>query len=47
MKGIVEGLAYLHKFGIAHRDIKLENIIFKDENSLEPVIADLGLAIFT
>ena len=47
MRGILAGLEYLHKFDIAHRDIKLDNIIFRDEKSLDPVIADFGLATFT
>lgn len=41
------GLDYLNKIGIIHRDIKLENILFKtadDINSLK--IIDLGLAVF-
>jgi calcium-dependent protein kinase len=47
MRGILSGLEYLHKFDIAHRDIKLDNIVFRDEKSLDPVIADFGLATFT
>lgn len=39
MKGI-ENLLY---YGIVHRDLKLENILLKDESSI--VIADFGLAI--
>jgi serine/threonine protein kinase len=27
-----------------HRDIKLENIMFQNEDSFEPVIVDFGLA---
>jgi serine/threonine protein kinase len=34
----------MHKFGIMHRDIKLENIMLKSKNSLEVVIVDFGLA---
>jgi serine/threonine protein kinase len=45
LRGIAEGLAYLHRFGIAHRDLKLENIILRDQYSLRPVIADFGLAV--
>ena len=31
-----------------HRDLKLENILLLSEkNSLEPIIADFGLATFT
>jgi len=47
MRGILEGLECLHKFGIAHRDIKMENIMFREYNRLEPVIVDFGLAILT
>lgn len=38
-------MKYLHKFDIAHRDLKLENVIFRDGTNFEPVIADFGLAV--
>jgi serine/threonine protein kinase len=44
MKGIAFGLNYLHKFGVMHRDIKMENIMFRSQDSLEVVIVDFGLA---
>lgn len=46
MRGIAKGLTYLHQLGIAHRDIKLENILFRYQDSYEPVIVDFGLAVF-
>lgn len=45
MRGLTEGLAYLHRFGIAHRDLKLENILLRGGDKLQPVIADFGLAV--
>jgi len=42
--GIVAGLRHLHARGIAHRDLKLENVILGGEGGTVPKIADLGLA---
>jgi serine/threonine-protein kinase SIK2 len=39
---ILDGVDHFHKYGIAHRDLKLENI-FLDSN-IRPKVADLGLA---
>jgi serine/threonine protein kinase len=44
MKGLLEGLDHIHENRIAHRDLKLENIMLKDENSLEPIIIDFDMA---
>ena len=39
---IAEGLAFLHMKGIAHRDVKPDNVFVKDERRV--VIGDLGFA---
>ena len=41
IKGIYNGLLYLYKHGIIHRDIKAKNIIMKDNT---PFIIDFGLS---
>ncbi len=41
---VIKGLAYLHACGIAHRDIKFDNILLKNKEGIEIVIADMGLA---
>jgi serine/threonine protein kinase len=41
IKGIVEGLVYLHDKNIYHRDIKPGNILMKDG---KPKIADFGIS---
>lgn len=48
MINLLEGVAYLHKKGIMHRDLKLENIMVKKDelrsDRVIPVIVDFGLA---
>ncbi|CAD8168002.1 unnamed protein product [Paramecium octaurelia] len=47
MKGLLDGLAHMHSKNIMHRDLKLENILFKEQNDINSVvIADFGLATF-
>ncbi|KAA8492939.1 putative serine/threonine-protein kinase [Porphyridium purpureum] len=40
--GIAEGLAYLHKNGVVHRDVKSPNVLI-EQNSGRPIVIDLGL----
>ncbi|EGR27845.1 protein kinase domain protein [Ichthyophthirius multifiliis] len=47
IKGLLEGLAYMHSKNIMHRDLKPENLIFKNNSSIDLVIADLGLGTRT
>lgn len=49
LKGILKGVEYLHSKNIMHRDLKLENIMFKnklDQEICENIkIIDFGLAL--
>jgi serine/threonine protein kinase len=38
-----DGISYCHSMGVAHRDIKLENILLSGEGKVK--ITDFGLAI--
>lgn len=40
------GLGELERADLVHRDIKLENIMLREKDSLEPVIADFGLSVY-
>jgi len=48
-KGILEGLAHCHAVGVAHRDIKIENVLLEKEGEgggfgLRPMLCDFGFA---
>ena len=44
---IMSGVAYIHRMGIVHRDLKLENILFSSEDPLSPIkIIDFGFSVF-
>lgn len=42
--GLCAGLHHLHSVGIAHRDLKLENVLLGGTENRTPKICDLGLA---
>ena len=42
IKGICEGLKYLHGVGVTHLDLKPDNILLDEE--MVPKIADFGLS---
>jgi serine/threonine protein kinase len=42
---VLEGIAHLHRCGVAHRDLKLENLLLVDPSDITSVkIADFGLS---
>lgn len=42
---LIQGVRYLHSFGIVHRDLKLENIMMSDSSdTAQPKIVDFGLS---
>jgi len=44
VRQLCEALQYLHKRGIVHRDLKLENLLLKKKGGLEIKLADFGLS---
>ena len=45
MSGVLRALDHLHARGIAHRDVKIENVLLVDEDSLSKVqLHDMGMA---
>jgi len=45
MLSLFNGLKYLHKLNIVHRDIKLENLMYCPESSSQIKIVDMGFAV--
>ncbi|GJJ68034.1 hypothetical protein EMPS_00380 [Entomortierella parvispora] len=42
-RGIVEGVAYLHQMGVAHRDLKLDNVVMNERGIVK--IIDFGCSM--
>ena len=41
---MLDALKYLAQMGVMHRDIKLENILFKNKESIDIIIIDFNLS---
>jgi len=41
---VADGIKYLHDRNVAHRDIKIENLMFANHETKEIKIGDFGLA---
>lgn len=44
LSDICQGVWYMHRMGVAHRDLKVENILLKDQRFR---VADFGSAVTT
>lgn len=47
MRQILEAIAYVHKLGISHRDLKPDNIIIASDEPVVVKVSDFGLAKIT
>ncbi|CAK63624.1 unnamed protein product (macronuclear) [Paramecium tetraurelia] len=46
MKRLLKGVKHLHKLGVIHRDLKLDNIVLENQNDIKSIkIIDFGLAV--
>lgn len=44
IKGIAEGMLFLHSKGLAHQDLKSGNVLLDDDNHMTPKLCDFGTA---
>lgn len=44
LRSVGSAVAHLHRMGFAHRDVKSDNVLFRDDGAA--VLTDLGLALF-
>ncbi|KAF8257687.1 kinase-like domain-containing protein, partial [Lactarius quietus] len=44
-RGLIEGLAYLHKHNVAHRDIKPNNLVCDNNCRLQIIDFDLAIMV--
>ncbi len=44
MKNLLEALEHIHSHKIMHRDLKLENLLLRNDKDIDVVIVDFGLA---